>query len=299
MIIDFHAHWWPSNEYVHSREAWTKTIQGINQSFYMPAGLEYTNEGLEKLYFDLDGSALLKQMAESGIDRTVILPLDWGQTNGKPALDIIEQNRAYADLSQKYPDKIISFFSNDPKNPDAARYFETAITQWGMQGLKLYPPTGFFPDDDICTPLYEICREHVLPVVFHGTTSPMSEIPYCAPEGFVRLADKFPEMPFVIAHAGGMEWHTQALEACQHYENIYLDISGLQAVGDADIFKALIEGIYTALGSFEQVLFGTDNPIFKGMCHAKDMVAYLKEMNVPEREVSNILGNTARKLLGL
>ena len=49
-------------------------------------------------------------------------------SNGVAEKGILEQNKVYADLSQKHPDRIISFFSIDPERDNAAKSFRTAVT---------------------------------------------------------------------------------------------------------------------------------------------------------------------------
>lgn len=299
MIIDFHAHWWPSNEYVLRKDVWKTIIHGINQGNYRPRGIHTDDADLEKQFFDPDGSALLKRMETAGVDKTVILPLDWENIYGRPEKDIMAQNRAYAALSQKYPDKIIVFFSIHPGRENAAQLFKAAVKHEGIKGLKLYPPTGFYPDDRVCTPLYKICLSYDLPVLFHGMASSMSKKQYCHPDGFTKLAVKFPGLKIIIAHAGGPEWAEQAIEACQQHKNIYLDISGLQSATNKDSFITSIRYLFDSLGSFEKVLFGTDSPIFNGICETGEMVNRIHKSDVPQKELSNLLGNTGCRILKL
>ncbi len=299
MIIDFHAHWWPSDMFVHAKPSWDIFIQGVNGTYYKPAKVDLTDNELKALYFDPEGAKLLKQMEEAGVDMTVLLPLDWGNVFGLPEMDIVKQNEVYAKLSKTHSDKIISFFTIDPIRENGSQYFQKAVKDWGMKGLKLYPPTGFFPFDDICMPFYKTCLNYGLPVVFHGTTSPISPIEYCHPDGFKKLADKLPELKIVIAHSGGLAWHVEALNACLEYDNIYLDISGLQSILDLEMFKGRITNMFSTLKSFEKVLFGTDNPIFNGMCSVKNMVSHLQGLDLPEIEKKNLLGNTAKRIMNL
>lgn len=194
-------------------------------------------------------------------------------------------------------DRFVPFFSMDPHKDAATGSFSRAVMDWGMKGLKLYPPTGFYPDDPCCDPLYAICLDHGLPVVFHGTTSPFSTTPYCHPEGFVRLAKKYSALRIVIAHSGGLDWNNEAVRACLDCECVYLDISGFQSLLDPALFKAALETMYIAMGSFEKVLFGTDDPIFNRMCPIKTMVDNLRGLDIPDREKENLLFNAGKKLL--
>ncbi len=299
MIIDFHAHWWPSSEYILSKDVWKKITHGVNQSYYKPLGINIEDFELEKQFFDPNGSVLLKRMKDAGVDKTVILPLDWENIYGEPAKNIMEQNKAYSELSKKHPDKIIAFFSIHPEKKNASQLFEAAVKYDGIKGLKLYPPTGFYPDDTICTPFYKTCLSHDLPVLFHGTTSSMLKKQYCHPEGFEKLAANFPELKIIIAHAGGLAWPKEAIQACQRNKNIYLDISGLQSAMNKGPFLKKVKYLFNSLGSFEKVLFGTDSPIFNGICETCDMVKNLGETEVPKEELLNLLGDTGRLILKL
>ncbi len=299
MIIDFHSHWWPSDSHVHSRKGWDLFISGINSMYYKPGNIDMPDEELEKRFFDADASDLLQRMDAAKIDKTVLLPLDWGNVFGPAKLDIIEQNFAFARLSQKHPTRIISFFSIDPKRENGLTSFVKAIEEWGMRGLKLYPPTGFYPYDNCLTSFYELCLSKNLPVVFHGTDSPMTTEPYCHPEAFGKLARLYPDLKIVIAHAGGLCWLNEATLACQEHENIYLDISGWQSIGNSELFKAAIEELVKSTLFSDKILFGTDSPIFNGLYSVENMVENLKTLNIPPSSKDHLLGLTAKKILGI
>ena len=296
MIIDFHAHWWPGREYVNSRQSWKLIVAAINKTYYKALGIDLTDKALEKIYFDQDGSMLLEQMEIAGVDMTVLLPLDWGLVYGETDRDILEQNRVFAKFSQEHPDSIIAFFSIDPRREGAVRHFQTAVEDGAMKGLKLYPPTGFYPDDEVCQPLYEICLDRGLPVVYHAAPSPMQQVEYSHPDCFRRLAEKFPRLKIVMAHAGG-EWAGPAVAACRDHENIYMDISGWQTMAGGE--PDGVSYLFSKLDSFEKVFWGTDNPIFNGLMKAPDWVSSIKQSDIPEKEKSNLLGDSAARLLRL
>jgi uncharacterized protein len=297
MIIDIHAHWWPSKDYMISEDGWKIFLQGLNMKFYKPAGVSLKNEELEDYFFDPEGEKLIAEMEKAGTDKTVILPLDWGCILGEPNLDIIEQNKAYAKLASKRPDKIIAFFSINPLAGKSPEHFKTAVDEWGMKGLKLYPPTGFYPYDDSCTPYYKICLEHDLPVIYHGSTSSMSKTEFSHPDHFSVLAANFPGLKIVLAHAGGNEWRDQAIKACLYHKNIYLDISGWQLSGPH--ISKNISLLYSNLGSFDKVMFGTDGPIFNGMMKTKAFIWAIRKSDVPEDELDKLFVKSAKGILCL
>jgi predicted TIM-barrel fold metal-dependent hydrolase len=136
-VTDSHAHWWPSREFVHQRSFWSPFIAHLRDSLFREMGFDISPETLERQFFDPEGRQLLVSMAAAGIDRTVLLPLDWGLQYGEAAIDIITQNRAYAELADRYPGRFVPFFGIDPNRADGDRHFRTAVCQWGMKGLKL------------------------------------------------------------------------------------------------------------------------------------------------------------------
>ena len=160
MIIDFHAHWWPSNEFVAGKRAWPMLISTMNDLCVKSLNIEISDPDLEKLYFDPEASMLINDMDQAGIDLSAIIPLDWGMLYGEAEKDIVDQNRVCAQLAEKHPDKFVSFFSIDPRRDGAEKHFATAVGEWGVKGLKLYPPTGFQPYDACCLPFYKICLDH-------------------------------------------------------------------------------------------------------------------------------------------
>ena len=70
-------------------------------------------------------------------------------------------------------------------------------------------------------------------------------------------------------------------------------------VRDKSAFQNLLKMIYSKLGTFEKVLFGTDSPIFNGICAVHEMVEYIGRLDIPETQRANLLGNTAKRLLHL
>jgi len=296
-VIDVHAHWWPGVEFVHQRSFWPLFIRHLTGNFFQGLGFEISEAALEQQFFDPQGIRLLANMDAAGIERTVLLPLDWGLTYGEAEVDIIAQNRAHVELAAKYPGRIVPFFGIDPSRQEGDRHFRTAVRDWGVKGLKLYPPCGFYPWDERCTPYYRVCLEYGLPVIFHGSPSPMTKVAYSHPQEFAKLAQQLPELRIVIAHAGGLDWLSAALEAAREHENIFLDLSGWQAVASRDQYGDRLQKLFKITKRFDQIMFGTDNPIFNGILSAADMVTAVRESTLPSEQKALLLGGTAARLL--
>jgi predicted TIM-barrel fold metal-dependent hydrolase len=167
-------------------------------------------------------------------------------------------------------------------------------------GLKLYPGfEPFYPADERCLPLYDICAAHGLPVVFHsGETmnDPAREV-YNHPLEIARVAQRYPTLPVVVAH-----FSQPHLEACRDlvlaYANVHADLSGLahpQVVAlcaEREIARILAE---VARVQPEKLLFGTDWPI----CDVGAHLELVRTLPVSEGARALILGGNARRIFGL
>ena len=122
-------------------------------------------------------------------------------------------------------------------------------------GIKLHPSQERFNiDDDELFPYAELAREHGVPVTVHTQLAVRGSEPW----RLLPLADRFPDVTFVMAHLGGDGGMVQTLAAAKiaaEYPNIAVEVSttvtdpGATYLGPAQI-----------LGP-ERVLFGSDAPL--------------------------------------
>ncbi len=214
---------------------------------------------------DPDASKLIGWMDEAGIDRAVLLPLDFGMGCDEPSqkplerLTILEKNELYAEFTRKFPGRLYSYLGVDPRRKGAVELFRKGIEEWGMLGLKLHPTAGFYPQDPICYPLYEAARDMGVPVLIHSGTEPAPLKPmFSQPKYIDAVAADFPEVKFIIAHCGH-GWWNEALDMAMSKPNLYVDFSGWQAEynGNPDFFYFVLRAAINVLGP-NRVLFGTD-----------------------------------------
>ncbi|GHU62475.1 hypothetical protein AGMMS49983_03970 [Clostridia bacterium] len=293
-IIDAHAHWYRM-DMIWPPEMWDFIIT----SFATLSGGKYNEEEIKDIYCDADGSRLIRTMEEAGIDKTVILPVDFGVLYDEPVIDFWEMNKRYSELAKKYPGRIFTYFGIDPRRENAAYTFERAISEFGnIKGLKIYPPTGFSPSEEICDPLYEVCEKYDLPVLSHGCESAYNEIQYGAPEFLRDMLKRHPKLRFVYAHLGWNEFFTESVDLLKDYENVYGDISGWQSFSDEQILEQLAV-IEQNIGSLDKVMFGTDAPNFDVWTQAKPWVDRMKAIALPDDVKRKILWKTAEKVHGI
>lgn len=171
--------------------------------------------------------------------------------------------------------------------------------------VKLYP--GYqqvFPWDKTLFPLYELCSQKGVPVIFHsGDTLNYADIRgkvrYSHPIHIDDVAVDFPNLKIVIAHLGN-PWIADCAELLYKNENVYADISGL-AISEnfvdssyGEMLGRQIRDLVT-YSSAEKLLYGTDWPLIS-------MDEYLKFMNslgFSDTQLEKILSKNALELFKL
>ena len=145
-------------------------------------------------------------------------------------------NQEVADAAIQNADIMTAFASIDPhKGRMGVREAEAMINDGVIRGFKFHPTMqGFFPNDRMAYPLYEVIAKHLLPAIFHsghsgiGTGMPGGgglRLKYSNPIYLDDVAVDFPDMTIVIAHPS-WPWQDEALSVCLHKPNVYIDLSG-------------------------------------------------------------------------
>jgi uncharacterized protein len=146
------------------------------------------------------------------------------------------ENEEVSDAARDNPDIMVAFASIDPhKGKFGVREARRLIRDHGIKGFKFHPTAqGFFPNDRMAYPLYEVIAEHKLPALFHsghsgiGTGMPGGgglRLKYSNPMYVDDVAADFPDMTIIIAHPS-FPWQDEALSVCLHKPNVYIDLSG-------------------------------------------------------------------------
>ena len=326
-IIDCHTHWWKEIGFFPSGFQRDIAVVLAKSTFPNrdPNEVLLRGEGIGSnkiMPLDPDGSGLLKDAKEMGIDVSVIQPMDCGMTwREDAALPIEEINKAGTDLAKKHPGKVYSFCGVDPRRPNAVRLFEKAVTEWGAKGLKLYPPCGFYPNDPKCFPLYQKAVELRVPVLQHTgfTFLPSFRSDPAHPKYIEDVAMDFPDLNIIIAHSGiqtpsSYAWWENAVGIAWSHYNIYLDISGWS---DNMVLTRNIPQLIRTLRvqcdtvGAHRILFGTDRPgytipddrdaVFKYIEILKNLVEVGREHGTvfSQEEVELILGGNAERIIGV
>jgi uncharacterized protein len=260
---------------------------------------------------DPTADKLVGWMDEAGIDRAVILPLDFGMGCNEPApektpnMSMEEKNRLFADFTRKHSGRLFSHFGIDPRRKGGLEQFRKGVEEWGMIGLKLHPTTGFYPNDPVCYPFYEAAGEMGVPVLIHSGTEPPPLKPMFSQPCYIETAAAdFPQTNFIIAHCGH-GWWLEAIDLATSKPNIYVDFSGWQPEysGNPDYLFRPLRMAIDMLGPW-RVLFGTDGSMTNFIVWPKDWVAAFLEPDSPsgikfsKEEIDIVMGGAAEQLYG-
>lgn len=308
MIIDIHTHifdqgWLPEDFF----DGVTRLVASVMEKHGVETSFQELKETLISGTSDPDGKILLAEMEDAGIDKSVILPCDFGLSLGEPEISYEEVNKKYATLASIYPDKFIPFAGIDPRRHKAPELLKKWVKDWNLKGLKLHPAAGFYPNEKETYDLLEVALELKIPVLFHsGSMVPPLKSKFTQAIFFDDIATDFPELTIIAAHAGGLFGYHSLLSIMVTRPNIYVDISAWQiaALKDMNYFCRALREIMDFSGN-HRILFGSDSPSLRSQMSNKDWVDTIKSLPVKapkgfkftEDEIKGILGDNARKIL--
>ncbi len=256
MIIDAHTHVGPDIEY------------GVKTASYRSATPD----------------DLIAVMDANGIDRAVVFAAHW-QTRGRRIDPNYEEgNRYVRDAVRKYPERLIGFARANPNfGRQALDELDRALREDGMRGIKLHPDLDSFymASDALVDPIFALAAERRVPVLVYCGYPLRAQ-----PLRFLRYAERFPQVPIILAHMG-FRLVADAITVAERAPNIYLETSCQSSVG---ILRAV-----QRLGA-RRVLFGSDFPYEVPKVEMARITEY-PGFDAAARE--RIFGGNAAELLGL
>jgi predicted TIM-barrel fold metal-dependent hydrolase len=213
-----------------------------------------------------DPQVTLERMAEAGIDRTIVFPID-NETYEKP-------NEEIAEISKRHPGKFIGFAKHDPQteNGRIPELLRREVKELGLKGLKLHR----LPTRDVL----DVVTELGIPVLYHPQRV----------ANFQMIASEYPQIPFVMAHMGSFgsdQWteHLAAIDVAKRYPNVYLETSSV-------LFSKYLRMAVDELGA-RKIIFGSDGP----EVDARVEIHKIRLLKLsPEDEAAVLGGNMARLL---
>ena len=310
MVIDAHAHLWHEDWLPDAY--WDELAERMSSIRMRQTGEKVTKNEMRKrclsLFNDPTGEHLIAEMNDAGIDKTVILPLDYGLAVGEAKVSIEEVNKIYAEISNKYPDRIIAFSGIDPRRENALSIIEKGIKEWGMKGIKLYPPAGFYLNEKQLYPIYKKASELRIPVISHtGQIFGTLKSKYANPANYDDVAADFPDLVLVASHMG-LGWWSEVAWLINKRLNIKTDFSGWNPIAYSapQTFRKTLRTMIDIAG-ISSIMFGTDGPAFRTTkIQNKEWVQIIKDLSneahetqFSQDEIDKLLWKNAQAIYGI
>lgn len=292
MIIDFHTHTFP--EKIADRAIEKLSLASHSQPY---------THGTE--------SELMKSMAQSQVDLSVVLPVATSPKQVEHINDssakINEENEIRRQNGQP------QYLSFGCMHPEYTGYKEelSRIVALGMKGIKLHPIYQMIDVDDIrFLRIFDRCAELGLVVTTHaGFDVGFPGIQHCSPEMILNVMREIPSLKLICAHMGGWKCWDGVLDLLAPLTEstpIMIDTSYSHGMippraGDEDHYsdeeRTLLDGnqyvrLIKAFGA-DRVVFGTDSPWGDP---ALD-IHFIESLDLSRTEKEQIFHINAEKLL--
>lgn len=279
-IIDTHMHFSDLSEY-------RKMAEQVDQITSLNGVLQAMSENNIVAGIGI-GIGDLRQHYEFSAPMTLNFDKDWDPEMGiyAPAIACCPGMDPY--MLTKYPGKYLKILKAYLKNEH-------------IVGIKIY--LGYYPFyayDLIYTPIYELAELLGVPVVFHtgDLAGTQGLLEYAQPLQIDRVASKYPNVKFVIAHFGN-PWLLDAASVVLKNPNVFVDLSGLIVgsfksheilhlqKGYFDYLKCALDYLY----SYDKLLYASDWPF----APIHEYISLVKTI-IPAEYHSDVFFNNALKV---
>lgn len=260
----------------------------------------------------------IRAMDKTGIDVSVILGVDQEDmgykrkwiNNGLIPVVINYDDEQVAEFCARNTKRFIGIASVHPDRYRPDLKVEHALKELKLRGVKLYPHSGFYPNDKRLDRVYEMCIQYDVPVFIHTGIKALRPqfIKYNNPLFVDDVATRFPNLKIVMLH-GGYPWVKEFLAVAHSNTNTWVDISFLDYIEKTFMEEGLaeftIQRLHKIIGS-ERMMWGSEGPYMQLPLYGKHGPEFIKQsqdflvnrfkfLNKADKE--NILGNTAANLL--
>ncbi len=228
---------------------------------------------------DFTEAALLASQSRNNISLTLVQPGTVHDLGG-----VRKQHDAIADLIARHPGRFRGIANPNPHLPDGAydREVRRCIGELGFVGIKVHPfAHAVNPLGRHGRHAFDLARELRVPVMVHTGAG----IPWAAPSLLGPIAEGYPELKLVVAHAGAGILSAEAGLLAERHANVFLEpswVGGFQ-----------VRSWVQTLGA-DRVMFGSDHGD-----NAEVELAKFRSAGLSPDELAWALGGTAAGVFGL
>ena len=192
--------------------------------------------------------------------------------------------------------KIVPFCHIDPREKGAPKQAEYWIKEQGMRGIKMYPPSGWYPDEPRVLPTFQTAEQLDVPVLLHmGRVAPHPQLrsKYARP---IRLEDvglACPKLKLIIGHFG-CPWQWEAARIADGFPNFYFDLTTSGSL-DLALLKQVVEYEYSGI---RRIVLGTDGTGSNNLQRAAATLERLRSAGFTEEQLETIAHHNGLAVLG-
>jgi len=226
-----------------------------------------------------DARGMLEVNEWCGIDRIALM--SW---NGPVCTDAVDGNEIVWQAMQRFGERIIGVAVIDPTHMSMRerekeirrRYYEQ-----GFIGLKPYVRMNLSYEDEGFLHWWEFGNAHRLYALMHVAAHTGGVA------GVGRLAARFPEMSWIIAHAGGSYEFAEEVAACiRQHPNVYAELTL------TPVTNRVVEYLVGATDD-GHVFFGTDAP----MRDPRPQLGWVVWADLPLSSKKKVLGGNFKRII--
>jgi predicted TIM-barrel fold metal-dependent hydrolase len=219
---------------------------------------------------------VIKAVNENKLTCAILQPFPWANEYRKT-------HERISILTKQHPNKFYGIISVNPHRPKKEFFSKVnAIMKLGgFVGIKLHTlGHAVAPSSSDAHNVYEIAREHRIPVMIHTGLTNFGE-----PALALQPAKQYPDVNFILAHCGWSGQASQTIVTALQADNIYLETSWTSIEEKASIISSL--------GS-NRVMMGADTLLNIGV----EIDQYLR-LKIPENDLKNVFYKVAIKIFNL
>ncbi len=263
MIVDFHTH-------AFSHQLAEKAMDKLEATCGIPRKSDGTIE---------DTCAKMKEL---GVDAAVVLNIASTPSSTPKVNDFAMEIDALPG--------VVAFGSLHPLY-DGLEEEICRLREGGLKGIKLHPYyQGFFVEDELAFPMYELLEKSGLYVCFHAGYDPLDpHMNYITPKGARTVHDRFPGMKMILAHLGSM-YMWDEVEKYIVGTDIWMDTAFCAHAIDPEQLTRIIRN-----HGASKILLGSDFPWH----NTTEEIEMIRSLALSQQEKDWILGENAKRMLHL
>jgi predicted TIM-barrel fold metal-dependent hydrolase len=229
-----------------------------------------------------------------GTDYAILIP------DNVPGSNIGDMETCLA-LTEGYPQFfLLGTVDVETHGPERLAQLEALMAAERIVGMKIFPGHDpIYPTDPRLDPYYALCQRHGLPMMIHTGINPghPEVAQYNDPKYIVQIAQRYPELPIVIAHYFWPEVD-YCYEVTRGFDNIYFDTSGLaddelvEETG-ADAVQRVV--LASLKDNPRSIIFGTDY----AMCDRQQHIGWVNALPITDEARDRIFSKNAVELFRL